>query len=479
MSLGLRSLALASAGLAMLLLAGCNRPLHSSPTAQRDTNDYFKATSPQAPRAIDLQALDQITARIDGNTLIATMQSTTGDDSNDGFEHPVRRLKPGEKLTGTDASFEFIAFSVSGPGISKLEKTNSHGHFPLEFFSPAGKLLSEPELKSLGLRDWDLTDSLDRHGTINDAFPKLSLLFGSTQQPPGYYSPVGVFDARTKKSLVSGYSYSQIAKGSLGRTEVFPRAWHATPLEVLLDVQLDGKVIIETNVVEGLRVALPGGEVKLLGVWEGKSHSWGSRSGAAGTTSELRISLGASDREAESVALFATEPPKLAVHAEFLDEQGKVVDGGGGGTSGSFRLAGVRARVSEVKRVRFTTYTNHCRVALMLPPLPNLPAGNQNVADLFSVTAPEVQFEREYELRDFIGSLTQLRFAYPPGGDSIPTNQFPMSFTNVTPAQLLAEYRRHLTNGCTVIVDEAKQEIRVEPTLSEKVKRWIREKLQL
>jgi hypothetical protein len=88
-----------------------------------------------------------------------------------------------------------------------------------------------------------------------------------------------------------------------------------------------------------------------------------------------------------------------------------------------------------------------------------------------------VNFGREYELREFVADLTQMKFSYPSIGDTMPTNLFPMTLTNVTPAEVLTLYRRNITNTFTVVVDAQKQEIRVEPTMFEKARRWVMQKL--
>ena len=461
-----------------LAFTGCERAPHSSPTALRDTNAYFKALSPAAHHALDPQALDRVSVTLEGETLVATYPDNSGaSDESDGFSHVVDRLKPGEKLEGDGAVFEMVAFAASGPGISKTS-TNKDNSIPLDWFGPPGKLLDAGSLKKLGFRKWDLVEnSSGSYGDSDYAFPKLQVALGSMKQLPGYYSAVGVFDGRTKRSLVSGHSCSQIYSNSPGRVWVHPHAWHATPMELVLDVELDGRFVVETNPVPELKVAVPGGEVKLLGIWDGSSQSWSSsmRSGL----STLRLDLQSSGKEAYAFAAFVTEPRRLAVHFELLDAHGKVLEGNGGGSSDAIRIVGLRGCAADVKQVRFTVFTNHHQVVLTLPPIPNLPAEYQNVDNLFNLRIPQVNIEREYELQQLLGDATQMKFAYSAWGNELPTNVFPMVLTNVTPAQLLAVYRQHLTNGCTVVVDEKKQEIRVEPTQAEKVKRWVKQKLRL
>lgn len=473
-------LQLSLVGLTVLTLAACSRAPYSSPTALRDTNAYVKAISPAPSGAVDSTALDQITTAMEGETVVATLPaSPASENSSDGLEHVVKRLAPGEKLEGDGATFGMVAFSVSGPGISRAPAAGEK-NVALDFFAPDGRPLAREELKALGFRDWQLTEYVGGgYSYIDDAFPEVKVWFDSSKQPPGYFSPVGVFDARTKHALVGGNSYSQISGDNFGYAEIRPRAWHATPMELVVDVELDGKSVVETNAIPGMTVPVVGGLVQLLGVWDGDSSSWSSGSGSGRQTTRITLTLSQKENQTNAVALFVTEPPRLAVHCELLDEQGRKLVGDGGGASGGMRLVGLRGRATEVKQVRFTVFTNHHRVILTLPPIPNLPAAGLPAANLFDVAIPRLEILREYELRDVIEDMTQMRFAYPPGGNMVPTNLFPLTLTNVTPAGLMAIYRSHLTNNCTIVVDEARQEIRIEPTQFEKIRRWVKQKLRL
>ena len=384
------------------------------------------------------------------------------------------QLKPGETLKSDTSIFEVVAFGVVIP-TNRIEADGQGKSVPMEFFSTAGRRLSETDLKAIGLRKWETTEYLNSY----EHFPQLRILLGSKQQPPGYYSMVGLFDARTKRSLTLGSSYSQVSSNDFGRLGVEPHAWHATPMELVVDVQLDGRVVIETNLVADMTIPVPGGMVKVLGLWEGESKSWSSRGQGNGMPSTIEMRLANREGERNSVLAYACEPAGLAVHVKGLDAKGKVINERGGYGGGIIRSMGLKALPPDVRQLRLTVFTNHHRVVIPLPPVPSLSAGNLPVANLFDVHVPLAQFRGEYELRQFIGEVTQMNFAYPPGGDTMPTNLFPLTVTNTTPALLLVEYRRQLTNGCTVVVDEVKQEIHVEPTQAEKIRRWMKQNLHL
>ena len=157
-------------------------------------------------------------------------------------------------------------------------------------------------------------------------------------------------------------------------------------------------------------MTVPGGEVKLLGIWDGSSHSWSSSSDTKSGLSTLRLDLRSSEKETNAVAAFVTEPRRLAV-----------------------RIVGLRGRAADVKQVRFIVFTNHHRVVLPLPPIPNLPAEYQNVDNLFNVRIPQLNIEREYEFRQLLEETTQMKFAHTSWQDYILTNLFPMLRTNVPP----------------------------------------------
>ncbi|MEY4387825.1 MAG: hypothetical protein RLY20_3108 [Verrucomicrobiota bacterium] len=458
---------------------GCERAPYSSPTALRDTNDYFKAISPPLPRPLDLQALDQISLIFDGETIAATVPydwNSRGD--GDGFQHAVDHLSLGQWLSGDGASIGPIAYAASVPAKSRDEAV------VLEYFAPDGKPLGVTALSELGLKklDWVEYDKFSKRG-IGEAFPKLRIVLGSTKQPPGFFRPVGLFDASTKRPLVSSWGmssweYAQIRTNAPGDLTTRVRACHGTPLELVLDVELGGKLVVETNLTPDMRVAMPGGEVRFLGLWGGALYSRGISHGRAPKDSEtIRFVLRGAGQGTGALALFVTEPRGLAVHIDLLNGNGAVLGSGADGFCG-VRDVRARSRAEDVRAVRLTVFTNHHHAVYTLPPIPNLLPENRAVGNLFDVKIPFVRVGDDYEFRQVIQEATLMEFSYVDWQNGLPKNLLPMVRTNVTAGQLLMEYRRNLTNTCAVVVDEKKNEIRIEPTQAEKIKRWLRQKLR-
>ncbi len=450
------------------LAAGCSRGPYSSPTALRNTNNYVKAVEAGSPGRLDPGAFDDISVSYETNLLkIMFPRPVSGPDS-DGLAHSVKRLKPGEALKGDDAVLELLAVGVAT--LTNFAKPESQ--VPLEFFSPDGRRLSESDLTALGLKKWERTI----YGSSRlEMFPGVAFVLGSKAHPPGYFSMRGLFDARTRRQLPTGFSYSQVTPDFVGRVTVEYEAWHDTPLELVLDVELDGRVTAETNLVANTLIPVPGGLVKIVGLWQGKitgSSSFG------GTPSKVEVSLSQSDVENSSFLVFACEPRGLAVHADCLDGNGAVINQASSFGAGAIHSVGLKANITDVKQVRLTLFTNHYTAVISVPPIRGLPAENQQVRNLFKVRIPAVRLEREDDLRRLIGGVTEMDFAYPPFGDIVPKENFPMLRTNTTPAELLAEYIRYMPRGFRLAVDEQKQEIRLQKTDLAKAVTWVKQQLQ-
>ena len=72
-------------------------------------------------------------------------------------------------------------------------------------------MVLEAGLKALGFKEWQLTEYVDgSQGWSGDSFPAIKVWFGCQESPPGYVTPVGLFDARTRQSLSGGYDFENM-----------------------------------------------------------------------------------------------------------------------------------------------------------------------------------------------------------------------------------------------------------------------------
>lgn len=448
-------------GLLTFLCTSCGRAPLSSPTASRNSPAYQEALNSAPTGPVDPSLFNALTVTNVQGALSLTWIPAPNMGNQAGLPHRLVRLKPGAALTGTNQAFRLAAIGVGYPTESQA------GSVPLTFYTPAGRPMTPAQKDRLGLTPWQLKDHEPEAN-----FPALVLFFGDTNRPPGYYSPIGLFDARTYADLTSGFGYSQVGKQSLGRLTLHPRLWHATPMKLILNVELNGRVTRDLAVASRARVKIPGGQVMLVGIWNGLANSWSS----SGSRMTMRLQPAAG--KSRCVAVLATLPTGLAVHTEFLDSEKRVIRNQGGGSAGNIRLVDLSTNAAAVRWARFTVYTNQYHVVLPLPPLPDLPLSNRKVRDLFQVRVPRVHFEYEFQLRQFISDVTEMNFVYGLT-NVIPPQYFPATFTNTTPLALLDQYRRFLPVGYRFVVDPPKHQIRVELTKFAAFWRWLKQRLHL
>ena len=449
---------------AALVIGGCKPSPRSDPTTPRKDKAYREAAAPEPPARRTNSAFGQITISNDVSEILIRRPGAPVLQANtDGQSHQTRRLAPGEIMAGSNAAFKVIAYGVWLPS---APKTNGLGHPTYDIYAPDGKPMGPADQKRIGL-DAQRTRVWDRQ----KCFPDLRVWFGDTNHPPGFIRPVAVFDARTRAQLTSGASYGQVFADYPGNVRFELDAWLPTPLEMVVDVELEGKVVREVDVVPGSRHDLPGGEVFFAGLWNGDANSTSSRND--GSSEFVTIGLRKDEDELRTSAIFLAEPPELAVHLELLGANGKVLDGGGGMTSGNVRILTLRTNATAIARIRLSVFTNHYRVVVPIPPLAGLPRENQNPRDLFEIRIPRVELRDAYELRRLIGKATQMAFHYS-ATNTFPPGFFPCTLTNVTPGELLDLHRRILGPGQTFVVDRENQEIRLEEPPLHKAWLWLK-----
>lgn len=454
---------------AVLVFFGCQPAPLSEPAAPRNDRAYRAAINPDAPAKRTGSVFESVTISNRANQVfISHAVSSNPADGSDGQSHRTHRLAPGGVLEGSNAAFRLLAYGVGHP---QVVVPNTGGRIPLEFFHPDGRPMARSEQAAAGLKPW--------HKEVwvsGRTHPQLLAFFGETNRPPGGIRPIALFDARTKAQLTSGASWQEVSDRSPGKIQVEPRAWHATPLELVVDVELDGKFVREVEPTPNTRQVLPGGEVFFAGIWDGDANS--TSSSEEGKRRAMTIGLSMSDSGEKSSAIFVTDPLGFSVQIALLDERGRVIEGHSGMTSENIKAVGVATNAEAVKRIRFTVFTNHHRVVIPLPPLAGLPPENQNVRDLFDVRIPRAEIRNEYDFRSFIGHVTQMEFKYSQT-NVFPTGYFPRVFTNVTPAELLQLHGHLLGSERMFVVDRDKLEIRVEPPAWRKLWLWTKAKLRL
>jgi hypothetical protein len=261
--------------------------------------------------------------------------------------------------------------------------------------------------------------------------------------PAWKFQSLALFDARTQSRLTDGSSSSSRKDGY--RVELEPYLWHQAPVELVADITTGPTE--EEEILPQPGSSFTVGPVSYHLIFTGDNLSGNSYSyGSSGNSSHMELQAPAArqnQKSKECVFVFLGLPLSTLspFDIEYLDADGKPLKTIGYSRSGSKILQGVEGEVQHIKKIRVRKYTAHHRVVIRLPELPNLPAANRNLENLFAARTPYLRFEREYEHEEFIRRIVQLESPHLTG-PMLPPGTYPRSFTNATVMDVLEDYAR-------------------------------------
>jgi len=300
-------------------------------------------------------------------------------------------------------------------------------------------------------------------------FPTVKFFF--TYDPEEELKIIGysLFDARTRASLSSGYSWGD--QEGVAYVEMEVKKWHAGPVELVVDLATSPVERIEIPPEEGAVIRQPSWELHLAAVVEGDNN--GSSSGSRGTNSYVEVRLNQSDRKdrKETTFVFLGDPwaHHLPLDLEAFGKDGRKLNNAGGSSSSRNLTKSIRASLDEVDHLRATVYKDVRRIVFELPGIHGLPAKNDEVSNLFDVRVPYLRIKTEWQFREAIEGLTQLRFGGRVPVFNPPPGYFPAEFHDVTAVELLDEYLAYGPKPQAVAIDEEKRRFVLEPPLLERL----------
>jgi len=442
----LRWLWLTLAGIVLVLfalggyLAVTSLPaLYSPPDRVRSNTDYDKKMNPPKVKPMDAAALPA--------KPVITISTNSG---RVRLEHAVinqteiypltmgfHRLDGTNTVTvnGTSVSLKHIGYAQMNPG---QYRTNSYQYdVPGQFYYPNLQPLTEEETTNAYPHTWER--SLDCEAGSPTYRFVLDVGPGSYQ-----FLSAQIFDARTHRSQTQGWSSQQ--NQSHGQMVTMRTAmWHQAPVEVVIDLALGKPEIEEIEPVAGASFRYGNSTQHLI--YAGDVAEFSGWSSSSGSQSEhVELSLPKAGQKKPHAAFVFVGVPSTSFHAidfEFLDKEGKPLSTGGGGSSGAHIIKNLEASAAEVKKIRVTKHLEAHRFVFSLPRLPGVLPGNEKMGNLFAVRIPFVAFREHYEQVNFLQRITQLD-----AGNALYNNiqpgSYPRTFTNTTPAEILADYARLL-----------------------------------
>lgn len=434
-----------------------------SATAIGDDSDYRKILGPAEPAPEKIGNLLKTLKIIRANDRVRIEYPNSVYPSSRLLNYTVHRVGGAEGATTAEGDFRLIHQGIGYGEFPPNDLQRYSTDVPARYFDPGeGTELSTNEVARL-------MESHDPSLSFRGTFPSVKFLFEYPKDEKLKVIGYHLFDARTKTRLTGGYSWG----GNDGKAHVQMnvKKWHAGPVELVVDLATGPTEVIEIPPKEGEVIRQPDWELQLAAVVEGDDS--GTSSGSSGTNSyvELRFKKNEDKRRPEISFLFLGDPwaYHLPVDLEIIDKDGKKTDDGGGGSSGRYVRKGTRGKLEDIGFIRATIYKKVRRVVFELPTIYGLPNENDNLQNLFDLRIPYVRVKTQWEFREAIEGMTQLKFAARSPTFKPPPGYFPMEFHDVTPLDLLDEYLAQSPTPQAVAVDEEKRKLILDEPLVQKL----------
>ena len=353
------------------------------------------------------------------------------------------------------------------PGFSWWAATSITLAMPLHLFGADLSPVTEADVQRL------VPGHYARVG-MRDHYP-LARFYFAHDMPVLQPTSIEVFDGRTQWPLSSTYR-DGIMEGVEGVfwLDVPIRAWHQTPLEVVVTMMAGPLEEVTAKFEPGAELKFAGGRIRVAAVKEGTLGT--ITSGREGEARAIRLPLH-EPPESEGprcTAVLYGWPSATALlrEIEFLDGNGNEIKLNSRFAEVNFMTFELRAETKDVRSVRLRHYPRMDRVIFRLAELPGLPKENRGVTNLFDVHVPYAHFSSEHQFQTVLKELVQMHAGYIRLNS--PTGFFPADRTNTTVRELFLEMEGMLSNPGAMVVPDAENnliEVR-RNSVREMVRRW-------
>lgn len=261
--------------IAGVVVYGTKPRLYVDPAAESDSGKHreiITVAKPAPARKDDF--LEGLTV-VRTNNRVRVENPDNHDGSSRLLDYQLFRAKAGESIQLPKGTFR-LEYQSIGYGEFPPDKLDEYSTRvePRHFDLATGEELDEETTKKRLPR-------YERDLSYRGVFPTVK--FYLTYDPEEELKVIGysLFDARTKASLSSGYSWGE--QDGMAYVEMEMRKWHAGPVELVVDLATGPVEHIEIPPEEGSIIRQPSWELHLAAVVEGDNN--GSSSGGSGTNS--------------------------------------------------------------------------------------------------------------------------------------------------------------------------------------------------
>jgi hypothetical protein len=420
----------------IVMLSGEGPVLYCSPNSPRVSGvaKWEETISPvQEGGQLDEDFFDRFV--VDSNNNSLTFQRPSNNAPENSFAFELAELAPGEDLKIGGGSLELSAIGAAYLDANQVLEDDAK----YRYYNSGLQSISDEEVSKLGNYNLIENGGSFRHSP----FPAVRFGFVSRDVEDLMYHGIKIFDARTRKSLISGYSSSGSGEDDYLWFKTHIPFWHRGAIDLVLDVSYGPMKTFEFAPRAGEGFDAGRFKCRLIHVFEGVDvRQYESSSHDSMVTHQF---FKAPPDRAGTCFFFVCWPQahQMPVTFEFLDKDGNILRGRGRSTSGYIQKNSLEHPLEKVALIRARYRTRRQRVVIHLPYIPGLPEKNNAIDNLFDVHIPYVRLQDAGHVGRFLRQTLQLRNSRSTGRtppNSINNTAFPLDFSDVTVRQIAEHY---------------------------------------
>lgn len=297
--------------------------------------------------------------------------------------------------------------------------------------------------------------------------PVLIVGVGATDVARFKIMKVGLFDARTKWSLMrAGYGTMRV-NSDLVEVEVMLSRFHTGPVELFLDVEFGNAEMARIAPKSLTRAKAGGVDVLVLGAVDG--HRYGAH--GSSTVEEGRHWARLIEDDAASTFIVMADG---VVEFSFAMKDGAEVAAHIPIRTGEIHVLQASARLDQIEHILAKPYSGVKRFILELDRLPGQAHVDDSVRDLADRRNPYARFHDARGMLEMMCANmdVDLSRSTPPRLNAVP-GAFPMTLTNTTPREIAALFLKSTTNYNSVRLDRGSNRLILKRPLKDVVREKI------
>ncbi|MHC4325099.1 MAG: hypothetical protein ACYSUX_12620, partial [Planctomycetota bacterium] len=404
-----------------------------------DLETWQKTITPAQPiEEIDEDFLDNFTVSSDSDYF--TIEYPLEYPPGNPFSFELNELAAGETLEIGGGTMAFscigIAYHDANQTISEDAIYRFYDHQLKPMANTDVSRFHNPDVSKFGMYALTVSGSDFR----NEPWPAVQLFFEHRQIEHLMIHNIKIFDSRTRKSLITGYSSGGNDGFHCFKTHI--PLWHRTPIDLVVDVSYGPIKTFEFAPREGEGFNVNNFKCRLISVFEGDDD----RTISSSSRNNVMISKFRKTPDKTGLYFFFACLPaahNMPVTFELLDKDGNKLPTRGSSNSGYTNRIRMEQPLETIALIRAHYRSRRQRIVFHMPYLPGLPEENDTINNLFDIHIPYVRFIEPGYVDRLLQRTLQLSRSGTTGpvpGTRINSLPFPLDFNDVTIRDIARSY---------------------------------------